>query len=147
MFLIDANGILNVTARDIRTGEAQTVQVKPSHGLSDDEVESMIRDSFQFAAQDIQARQLIEARNEANAIIVATDKALLRAKDLISEKETESINRVIEQLRESQKTEDHRLIRAGIAEVEKGTHHLAELLMDATLKEALESKKLSEMVK
>jgi molecular chaperone DnaK (HSP70) len=75
-FLIDANGILHVTARDIRTSEAQSVQVKPSHGLTDDEVEGMIRDSFQFAEEDVKARQVIEARTEANAIIVATEKAL-----------------------------------------------------------------------
>jgi molecular chaperone DnaK len=58
-FLIDANGILQVTARDIRTNEAQSVQVKPSHGLTDDEVEGMIRESFQFAEEDIKARQVI----------------------------------------------------------------------------------------
>ena len=146
-FLIDANGILHVTARDIRTSEAQSVQVKPSHGLTDDEVEGMIRDSFQFAEEDVKARQVIEARTEANAIIVATEKALARASDLISEKEKAEIQRVIRQLGETQKGDDHRVIRAGITEVEKETHHLAEVLMDATLKEALESKKVSEFVK
>ena len=146
-FLIDANGILHVTARDIRTSEAQSVQVKPSHGLTDDEVEGMIRDSFQFAEEDIKARQVIEARTEANAIIVATEKALTRASDLISVKEKAEIQRVIQQLGETQKGDDHRIIRAGITEVEKETHHLAEVLMDATLKEALESKKVSEFVK
>ncbi len=146
-FLIDANGILHVTARDIRTNEAQSVQVKPSHGLTDDEVEGMIRESFQFAEEDIKARQVIEARTEANAIIVATEKALARASDLISEKEKAKIQRVLQQLGETQKGDDHRVIRAGIAEAEKETHHLAEVLMDATLKEALESKKVSEFVK
>jgi Fe-S protein assembly chaperone HscA len=146
-FLIDANGILHVTARDIRTSEAQSVQVKPSHGLTDDEVEGMIRESFQFAEEDIKARQVIEARTEANAIIVATEKALTRASGLISEKEKAEIQRVIQELDETQKGDDHRVIRAGIAEVEKETHHLAEVLMDATLKEALESKKVSEFVK
>jgi molecular chaperone DnaK (HSP70) len=146
-FLIDANGILNVTARDIRTSEAQSVQVKPSHGLTDDEVEGMIRESFQFAEEDVKARQVIEARTEANAIVVATEKALARAADLISEKEKAEIQRVIQELSKTQKGDDHRVIRAGIAEVEKETHHLAEVLMDATLKEALESKKVSEFVK
>jgi Fe-S protein assembly chaperone HscA len=146
-FLIDANGILHVTARDIRTGEAQSVQVKPSHGLTDDEVEVMIRDSFQFAAEDIKARQVIEARNEANAIIVATEKALVRGTNLIRDKEAEGIRRILQQLGEVKEGDDHRLIRAKIAEVEKTTHHLAEVLMDATLKEALESKKLSDVIK
>ncbi len=146
-FLIDANGILHVTARDIRTGAAQSVQVKPSHGLTDDEVELMIRDSFQFAAEDIKARQIIEARNEANAIMVATEKALVRGTNLISDKETESIRKILQQLGEIKEGDDHRVIRSKIAEVEKTTHHLAEVLMDATLKEALESKKLSDVTK
>ena len=144
-FLIDANGILNVTAKDIRTGEVQSVQVKPSHGLTDEEVETMIRESFQFAAQDIQARQVIEARTEADAIVKATEKALTRAKDLITVEEMATIKRSLEELQGTRAKDDHRLIRAGIADVEKATHHLAEVLMDATLKEALESKKLSEV--
>src|SRR5690606_22565174 len=146
-FLIDANGILHVTARDIRTGEAQSVQVKPSHGLTDDEVEGMIRESFQFAGEDIKARQVIEARNEANAIIIATEKALARRAKLINEKEISGIRRVVQQLREAKEGEDHRLIRTTIAEVEKVTHHLAEVLMDTTLREALENKKLSDVSK
>lgn len=146
-FLIDANGILNVTARDIRTGEAQSVQVKPTHGLSDDEVELMIRESFQFASEDIKARQVIEARNEANAIIAATEKALVRGRTLIRDREIQGIERVLQQLREAKESDDHRQIRAGISEVEKFTHHLAEVLMDVTLKEALERKKLSDVMK
>ena len=144
-FLIDANGMLNVTASDIRTGESQSVQVKPSYGLTDDEVETMIRESFQFAAEDIKARQVIEARTEADAIIIATEKALKRGTDLITVEEIESIHHAIEALRFAKAQEDHRQIRAAIADVEKVTHHLAEVLMDATLKEALESKKLSEV--
>ncbi len=144
-FLIDANGILNVTASDVRTGESQSVRVKPSHGLTDDEVETMIRESFQFAAEDIKARQVIEARTEAEAIIVATEKALKRGTDLITKEEDQTIRQGIEALRVAKAQEDHRLIRARIADVEQVTHHLAEVLMDATLKEALESKKLSEV--
>ncbi len=144
-FLIDANGILNVTASDVRSGESQSVQVKPSYGLTDDEVETMIRESFQFAAEDIKARQVIEARTEADAIMMATEKALKRGTDLIATEEIQSIHNVMEELRVAKNQEDHRLIRAKISDVEKVTHHLAEVLMDATLKEALESKKLSEV--
>ncbi len=144
-FLIDANGILNVNAADIRTGESQTVQVKPSHGLTDDEVEGMIRESFQFAAQDIKARQVIEARTEAGAILVATEKALKRGTDLITFEEVQAIHQVLEDLRRVKDQDDHRVIRAKISDVENVTHHLAEALMDATLKEALENKKLSEV--
>ena len=76
---------------------------------------------------------------------MATEKALQRGTDLIPAEEIESIRNAIEALRVAKAQEDHRLIRAGIADVEKVTHHLAEVLMDATLKEALESKKLSEV--
>lgn len=144
-FLIDANGMLNVTAKDIRTEKIQSVHVKPSHGLTDDEVEMMIRDSFQFAAQDIKARQVIEARTEADAILMATDKAMKRGAQLIKEHEVAAIHAVLDQLKSVKDTDDHRAIRAQISEVEKTTHHLAEVLMDASLKEALESKKVSEV--
>ncbi len=144
-FLIDANGMLNVTAKDIRTEKIQSVHVKPSHGLTDDEVETMIRDSFQFAAQDIKARQVIEARTEADAILMATDKAMKRGAQLIKEHEVAAIHAVLDQLKSVKDTDDHRAIRAQISEVEKTTHHLAEVLMDASLKEALESKKVSEV--
>lgn len=144
-FLIDANGMLNVTAADIRTGESQTVQVKPSHGLTDDEVEGMIRESFQFAAQDIKVRQAIEARTEADAILFATEKALKRGTALITLDEVQGIDKALDELRQAKGQDDHRVIRERIEDVEKVTHHLAEVLMDATLKEALENKKLSEV--
>ena len=144
-FLIDANGILHVTAADVRTGQSQSVQVKPSHGLTDEEVEGMIRDSFQFAAEDIQARQVIEARTEADTILMATEKALRQSTHLIQADERVAINKTLDDLRMVRETEDHRLIRHSISEVEKVTHHLAEVLMDATLKEALENKKVSEV--
>lgn len=144
-FLIDANGILHVTAADVRTGQSQTVEVKPSHGLTDEEVENMIRESFQFAAEDIRARQVIEARTEADAILMATEKALGRSSNLISPEEKAEITRALDQLRTVRDGEDHRLIRQAISDVEKVTHHLAEALMDATLKEALENKKISEV--
>ena len=144
-FLIDADGMLKVTAKDIRTGEAQSVQVKPSYGLTDDEVEGMIRESFEFAADDIKQRQVIEARTEADAILMATDKALLRGKDLITQDEITGIHKILDELRAVKEADDHRIIRAKISEVEKVTYHLAEVLMDATLKEALENKKLSQV--
>ena len=82
-FLIDANGILNVSARDVRTGDTQSLAVKPSYGLSDDEVERMIGESFKFAADDLKARQLIEARTEAETILMATEKALKQGAHLV----------------------------------------------------------------
>ncbi len=144
-FLIDANGILNVTARDVRTEKAQSIQVKPSYGLSDDEVERMIGESFKFAVEDLQARQLIEARTEAEAILKATEKALQQGGRLITPEETATIKAVLASLEAARVQSDHKAIRARITDVEKVTHHLAEVLMDHSLKEALENKKLSEL--
>ena len=145
MFLIDANGILNVTAKDVRTGQVQSIEVKPSYGLSDEEVERMISESFKFAAEDLKARQLIEARTEAEAIHKATQKALSLGGHLINAEEKAAIQESLATLETARHGEDHRAIRARIADVEKATHHLAEVLMDTTLKEALQNKKLTEI--
>src|SRR6202034_998673 len=73
-FLIDANGILSVTARDQRSGKEQSVEIKPSYGLTDEQVEKMIQESFEKAEQDMSARQVREQRVEADAILLAVEK-------------------------------------------------------------------------
>jgi Fe-S protein assembly chaperone HscA len=143
-FLIDANGILNVSARDIRTGESQSVAVKPSYGLTDEEVERMIGESFKFAADDLKARQLIEANTEATAILNATEKALKQGGHLINEDERSLIDASMGALQAATRGTDHKAIRAKMSELEQATHHLAEILMDTSLKDALENRKLSE---
>ena len=77
-FQIDANGILSVAASELRTNIEQTIEVKPSYGLTDQEVERMLIESFEHAQADIEARLLIEARNEAESVITATEKTLRR---------------------------------------------------------------------
>src|SRR3954453_8192122 len=85
-FQIDTNGILSVTASELRTEIEQTVEVKLSYGLTDEQVEQMLMDSFENAEADVAARLVIEARNEAENVIHATEKAL-RAADIEIEKE------------------------------------------------------------
>ncbi len=144
-FLIDANGILNVTAKDVRSGQMQSIEVKPSYGLSDEEVERMIEDSFKFAAEDLKARQLIESRTEADAILRATEKAFELGGTLIGTEETKTIKAALSALEDAKGKDDHREIRARIQDVEKVTHHLAEELMDSSLKQALQDKKVSDV--
>jgi molecular chaperone DnaK (HSP70) len=129
----------------VRTGQTQSVEVKPSSGLTDDEVERMISESFKYAAEDLKARQLIEARTEAEAILKATAKAFSLGGHLIGTEETAQIKAALASLEDARSKEDHRVIRARIADVEKSTHHLAEVLMDTSLKEALQNKKLAEL--
>src|SRR5277367_5681510 len=74
-FLLDANGILHVSAREARSGKEAEIEVQPSYGLTDEQVESMILESFDYAEEDFQKRQVIEARNEADTMLTALDKA------------------------------------------------------------------------
>jgi Fe-S protein assembly chaperone HscA len=147
-FMIDANGILNVTARDVRAGEAQSIEVKPSYGLADQEVERMIHESYVFAKQDIAERQRIEALNESESILRATEKALASAAEapgLIAPDEMETIRQSVGTLKHVMTQGDHRTIRQAIEELNKTSYPLAERLMNQSLQEALKDKKLSQI--
>ena len=146
-FLIDANGILSVTARDMRTGQSQSIEVKPSYGLSDDEVERMIGDSFKFAAEDITARRLIEARLDAGALITATEKTLSQGGHLIPAEEVAAIRKTLAALATAKDGKDPKTIRARMTEVEQAAHHLTASLMDDSLKQALQNKNVSDVLK
>ena len=144
-FLIDANGILNVTAKDMRTGESQSIEVRPSYGLSDTEVERMIEDSFKFAAEDISARKLIEARLDAEALIKTTEKSLSEAGHLITREEVDGIRRALAQLSTANNGSDFRAIRATMAELEQAAKHLNVVMLDHSLKKGLQGKKVSDV--
>ncbi len=142
-FLIDANGILNVTARDVRTGREQSVEVKPSYGLTDEQVEAMILDSFEKAEQDFQERQVREARVEADSIIAALEKARNNeAYYELEEGERESIDRSVNELLTVYHSDDHLLIRAKIDELNNATVHLAENMMNTAVRGALKGTKI-----
>src|SRR6058998_732534 len=143
-FMLDANGILSVTERDVRTGEVQSIEVKPSYGLTDQEVERMIRDSFVYAKQDIQERQRIEAMNEAESMLRATEKALARAGNLATPEERAAVQEAVANLKSAMAGADHRAIREAIEKLDKASYGLAEKLMNSTLQEALKDKKLSD---
>ena len=144
-FLIDANGILNVTATDMRTAKSQSIEVKPSYGLSDTEVERMIEDSFKFATEDVTARKLIEARLDAEALIKTTDKSLVEAGHLITEEEADGIRTSLSQLSTAKNGTDSRVIRARMAELEQTAKQLNVMMLDHSLKQSLQGKKVSEV--
>ncbi|HTC90183.1 MAG TPA: Fe-S protein assembly chaperone HscA [Bryobacteraceae bacterium] len=129
-FLIDANGILSVTARDQRTGKEHSVEVKPSYGLTDEQVEKMIQESFEQAEQDFAARQVREQRVEADAILLAVEKA--RKHDAyfeLTDEERAAIDKSINELLLVYNTDDHHLIAAKIEEVNQATIKLAENML------------------
>jgi len=137
-FLIDANGILNVTAKDLRTGKEHSMDVKPSYGLTDDQVEAMILESYDKAEEDFKERQVREARVEADAILGAIDKAKEdEAYDALAEEEREAIDRSINELRLAYHSDDHILIRDQIEKLNQATMALAEAIMNAAVGKAL----------
>src|ERR1700730_5583946 len=145
-FLIDANGILQVAAKDMRTGERHSIEVQPSYGINDTEIERMLEESIEYAEQDFAERQLIEARTEAEAILSATTKALANAQSAeISAAERTNIEAAIAALKQSVARTDYKLIRKRIDELNHATEHLAELLMNFAVSTALAGRKLAEV--
>src|SRR5580693_4765634 len=144
-FLIDANGILHVSAREQRSGKEAEIQVQPSYGLTDEQVEGMILDSFDHAEEDIEARQLIEAKNEAETILSAVDKGRKHAAwTMLTPDEIAQIEAGIQELTALATGGDYKAIRAGIERLDKGTTRLAELMMDTAVSTALKGKTMDE---
>jgi molecular chaperone DnaK (HSP70) len=142
-FLIDANGILNVTARDARTGKEQSVDVKPSYGLTDEQVEAMIRESYEKAEQDFKERQVREMRVEADAILAAVDKA--KRSDAyfeLSEEERKAIEAAINELLVVYHSDDHHLIHSFVDKLNHVTMKLAENMMNTAVRGALKGTKI-----
>jgi molecular chaperone DnaK len=145
-FLIDANGILQVAAKDLRSGGEHSIEVQPSYGLSDVEVEHMLEESIEFAEQDFAERQLIEARTEAEAILTATEKAFRDPRSSeISAAERRSIDNSAAALRSTMAGTDYKLLRQRIDELNQATTNLAEILMNSALQTALEGKRLDDV--
>jgi molecular chaperone DnaK len=150
-FQIDANGILSVTARELRTEIEQTIEVKPSYGLTDDEVERMLLDSFEHAEADFAARLLIEARNEAESVIMATEKTL-RAPEYgdiarldLEPGERERIDAALADLKAVLNGDDRDRLQAATQVLNDATRHLAEVAMNRTVKAALSGKNVNQM--
>ncbi|HXY00320.1 MAG TPA: Fe-S protein assembly chaperone HscA, partial [Candidatus Limnocylindrales bacterium] len=145
-FLIDANGILQVGAKDIRTGEQHVIEVQPSYGLNDNDIERMLEESIEYAEQDFAERQVIEARTESETILSATGKALANSNAAgLSAPERAKIDNCVAALKEAAQGSDYKLIRQQIDELNRATEHLAELLMNSAVQSALEGKKLAEV--
>jgi molecular chaperone DnaK len=144
-FLIDANGILQVSAKDVRTGEQHSVEVQPSYGITDAEIERMLEDSIEYAEQDFAERQAIEARTEAETILVATAKALAADKAAaLPAEERAKIDVSVASLREAITGSDYRLMRKKIDELNEATNHLAEVMMNSAVNTVLQGKKLTD---
>jgi molecular chaperone DnaK len=137
-FLIDANGLLHVSAVETRSGKQAEIEVKPTYGLTDEQVESMILDSFDYAEVDFQERQLIEARNEASTILTAVAKAPSHpAWQQLTEEERVKINGLVTELEILRDAGDLDSLRRTTEALDHATRRFAELMMDATVSSAL----------
>src|SRR5919197_1020538 len=145
-FLIDANGILQVKASEQRTGKAASIEVKPTYGLNETEVARMIEDSFTYAEADVETRMLIEARNEADTVLVHAGRALTQGGQLVSADERAGIEGAVAALRAARDGDDRDRIHEATTAVNRATEHLAEVLMDAALKGALGSRRAAEIL-
>jgi molecular chaperone DnaK len=144
-FLIDANGILHVSAREQRSGKEAEIEVQPSYGLTDEQVENMILESFDTAEEDFRQRQLIEARSEAVTILTALDKGKKSpAWACLSSAEIKQIAKFEKILNESKAKDDYQAIRKSIDELNQATTRLAELMMDSAVSSALKGKNMDE---
>ena len=140
-FLIDADGILKVSAREQRSGQAAKIEVKPTYGLTDEQVESMILDSFDHAEEDFAKRLLIEARNEAETILSAVERAPQSPawKQLTGEEQS-SINAARDRLVAIKQGTDLAAIREATLALDQATRHFAELMMEAAVTTAIRGK-------
>ena len=150
-FQIDANGILSVTASELRTQVEQSIEVKPSYGLTDEQVEQMLLDSFEHAEADFAARLLIEARNEAESVITATEKSL-NASEFAQIAATEFAPGEQKRIEQALAGLKHVLTSADKAAIEQWTHalndatrHLAELMMNRSVRIALAGKNVEDV--
>jgi Fe-S protein assembly chaperone HscA len=143
-FLIDADGILHVTAREQRSGQAAQIEVKPTYGLTDEQVESMILDSFDNAEADFAKRLLIEARNEAETILAAVERAPQSpAWNQLTSDEQAAIKLASEYLNKVKQGENAVVIREGTLILDHATRRFAELMMEAAVSTALTGKTMN----
>lgn len=141
-FLIDADGILKVSATELRSGVAQTIEVKPQYGLTDAEVEQMLMDSITHAQADISTRALVEATTEATQMIDTTENFLQKNKALLSAEEITLTQQQIAALKTAIDTKDKDKVQQATEELNEVSRPFAERVMDSAIKEAMKGKKV-----
>jgi len=143
-FQVDADGILSVTAKEQLTGVSQSITVKPSHGLSDDEIERMLLSSIEHAEEDVLARMLIDNRVESQRILKATEKQLEQNGDLLAPTELQQIEAAMQTLREAAAGKDHRAIKDLIDRLDHTSAQFAKRVMDRGIERALRGHSVDE---
>ena len=141
-FLINADGILMVRAKELRSGVEQSIEVKPQYGLTDEQVEKMLQDSITYARQDIQTRAIVEARTEAGQLLETTRQFLQKNGSILTPGEWEDTKKAISDLESLLERGSKDEIHAGIETLNAISRPYAERLMDLAVKQALKDKKI-----
>jgi molecular chaperone HscA len=141
-FILNADGILTVRASELRSGLKTQVEIRPTYGISEEEMALMLLDSIQHAKEDIEARGLLEARNEANNLLLAGDKFLQQNDAILTDEEKSTTRTLLETLRTATKTTNKNLIHKEIEELNNYTSPLAHRAMDVTIGAAMQGKRL-----
>jgi molecular chaperone DnaK len=127
-FDIDANGILNVSAKDRATGKVQAITITASSGLAKDEVEKMVREAEAHSGEDGKKRELIDLRNQADSLAYSVEKLLGESRGKVGEVETKAIEEAVAEARKAAEGEDAAAIKAAMEKLTKHSHKLAEEL-------------------
>ena len=143
-FLIDANGILNVFARELKSGREAAVQVTPSHGLTRDEVDTIVHESYEHAIEDMTAHRVIDCRNEAVRVLNAVDKALADAPDALADEQRKVLDAAVAMLKSKMAGDDPDEIYAAMTVANDAAMPLTQAQMDAVLKKTVKGKKIDE---
>lgn len=144
-YQVDADGLLSVSARELRSNVEASITVKPSYGLDDEQIAAMLQDSFGAAESDARARALKEEQVEAERILLATRSALATDAHLLSDGERHGIEALMQALQEQARSQDHLAIKAAIDALAHGTEDFAARRMDRSVHDALTGRKLDEV--
>ena len=139
-FIINADGILTVKAAELRSGVEQEIDIRPTYGISEEEMAKMLLDSIAHAQEDMRVRGLLEARNEANNLLLAGDKFLSQNESILSKQEVLKTNSLLMALREATKNDDKDVIHRAIEALNEYTSPLAHRAMDVTIQSAMRGK-------
>jgi len=144
-FHVDENGLLQVTARELTTGITQRVEVKPSYGLTDEQVEQMLIDALDHGEADFEARRLADARVEAERLLLATEKGLGADADLLEADEAERVRRAVAELRAAVASAGASAVQARIDDLDAVTHEWAGRRMNRAVEAAIGGRALTDI--
>jgi molecular chaperone HscA len=144
-FAVDADGLLSVEAMEQSSGARASIEVKPSYGLTDGEIETMLRDSFEHAREDVEVRRLREEQVEARRVVEALSAALSEDGDrLLNADERKQLESALAGLVALVEDQDHEVIRKGIQDLEKACEFYVERRMNASVSQAMSGHKVDE---